>query len=49
MPPAAADGHGATDAAQHAEERQQQLLLALAVEAAEADDLALADASARRR
>ena len=31
------------DAAQHAEQRQQQLALALAVEAAEADDLALAD------
>ena len=33
----------ALDAAQHAEEREQQLLLALAVEAAEADDLAAAD------
>ena len=34
----------AADAAQHAEQRQQQLALALAVEPAEADDLALADA-----
>ena len=31
------------DAAQHAEQREQQLALALAVEAAEADDLARAD------
>ena len=38
-----ADVDLARDAAQHAEERQQQFLLALAVEAAEADDLALAD------
>ena len=43
MPAAGADADLALDAAQHAEEREQQLLLALAVEAAEADDLAAAD------
>ena len=36
----AVDPHLAGNAAQHAEQRQQQLALALAVEAAEADDLA---------
>ena len=43
----AVDQDLAGDAAQHAEERQQQFALALAVEAAEADDLAGAGRSAR--
>ena len=45
----AVDADRAADAAQHAEQRQQQLALALAVEAAEADDLALADRRSRCR
>ena len=40
----AVDQDLAGDAAEHAEERQQQVALALAVESAEADDLAGADA-----
>ena len=48
-PAAGADADLALDAAQDAEEREQQLLLALAVEAAEADDLAAADRRGRRR
>ena len=39
----AVEPDGALDAAQHAEQRQHQLALALAVQPAEADDLALAD------